>query len=245
MPNWVLSNINIKGSGPDLQKFLDRFREPDGDIKFKFNKIIPMPKGLITNEGPYSETGAIYIWLTEHPGELPPAGLLNAECRNESFAARCDESKAEFESADKATQQEMIEGGRRGLDNCIKYGAISWYDWCMNNWGVKSDVNDKAYVQGPLNPNAGEDSVVLRFLTAWSFPAPIFVELSKLYPKLTFESKYADQDYGFNCAEFKAKNGEVEFNDRDGDRVFACNVWGMESKPCKVNKNMEKTETAD
>lgn len=226
MPNWVMTNANVSGSGPDLQKFLDRFRDPDGDVEFKFEKIIPMPEDLNEYESNYAETGAIYVWLTEHSGELPPAGLLRAKCKYKTFAEFCEERRIHFEKAGEAAQRQMLKEGRNALNSCIKYGAFSWHDWCVNNWGTKWDVNDETYVLGPLDPDAEAGSVCLNFQTAWSFPAPIFVELSKLYPELTFEGEYADEDYGSNCAEFKARDGKIELNDRDGDRAFAYNVWG-------------------
>lgn len=228
MPNWVLTNVTVSGNGPNLQKFLDRFREPDGSIDFKLDKVIPMPKDLNETESSYAEIGAVYVWLTEHPGELPPAGLLKTKCVYNTFAELCETCKAHYEGASKSVRQQMIKDGRKGIDSCIKYGAFSWYDWCCNNWGTKWDVSDEAYVQEPLNPDAKEDFVFLSFQTAWSFPAPVFVELSKLYPELSFSGEYADEDYGANCAAFTAKNGEIEFDDKDGDQAFAYSVWGEE-----------------
>ena len=228
MPNWVLTNAIVTGSGPNLQKFLDRFREPDGGIDFKLDKVIPMPKELNEDESTFSQTGAIYVWLTEHPGEIPPAGLLAAKCGYSSFAEICEGCKTHFEGANKSTQQQMLKEGRKGLDSCIKYGAFSWYDWCCNYWGTKWEINDEAYVQEPMNPDAEEDSVFLSFQTAWSFPGPIFAELSRLYPELKFSGEYADEDYGSNCAAFTVINGEVVYDDKEGDQAFAYNVWGEE-----------------
>lgn len=243
MPNWVLTNANVSGSGPDLQRFLDRFRESDGDIVFKFEKVVPMPKDLNENESNYSETGAIYVWLTEHPDEIPPSGLLKAKCKYRTFAELCKKCEAEFERVNKDIQQQMIEQGRVGLDSCIKYGAFSWYDWCYSNWGTKWDVND-AYVQEPLDPKAENGFICLSFLTAQSFPAPIFIELSKLYPGLTFEGEYAEDNYGSNCAEFTIKNGEIEIKDKESDQAFAYSVWGEEPKDDE-DDDEEETESPD
>lgn len=228
MPNWVLTNATVTGNGPNLQKFLDRFREPDGGIDFKLDKVIPMPKGLNENESTYSETGAIYVWLTEHPGEIPPAGLLKAKCTYKTFAEMGERCKAQYEEESKSVQHQMLKDGRKGIDSCIKYGAFSWYDWCCNYWGTKWEISDEAYVQEPMNPDAEEDSVFLSFQTAWSFPEPIFAELSRLYPELKFSGEYADEDYGSNCAAFTVINGEVVYDDKEGDQVFAYNVWGEE-----------------
>ena len=245
MPNWVLTNATVTGSGPNLQKFLDRFREPDGSIDFKLDKVIPMPKDLNEDENTYAQTGAIYVWLTEHPGEIPPAGLLAAKCGYSSFDEICEGCKTHFEGASKSTQQQMLKEGRKGLDSCIKYGAFSWYDWCCNNWGTKWDVSDEAYIQEPLNPDAEEDSVFLSFQTAWSFPGPIFAELSRLYPELKFSGEYADEDYGSNCAAFTVINGEVVYDDKEGDQAFAYNVWGEEPEDDEEYCDDDEEESED
>lgn len=61
------------------------------------------------------------------------------------------------------------------------YGAANWYDWSVNNWGTKWNASD-TYINF-------ENAVNMEFSinTAWSFPLPVFIELSELYPELTFE----------------------------------------------------------
>ncbi len=53
------------------------------------------------------------------------------------------------------------------------------------------------------------DEQRLRFQTPWSQPLPVIVELSARYPDEVIECRFADEDLGCNCGEYKIKAGEV------------------------------------
>ena len=61
---------------------------------------------------------------------------------------------------------------------------MRWYDWRVNNWGTKWDINgDEVGVH-----RLGDASkLLLVFDTAWSFPDPIYKHLAQLGYKLTVE----------------------------------------------------------
>ena len=48
----------------------------------------------------------------------------------------------------------------------------------------------------------------LWFQTAWSAPHPILQKLSEMYPDITFEHEWADEDLGANCGRKCYRNGE-------------------------------------
>lgn len=92
---------------------------------------------------------------------------------------------------------EQIELERKTKENLEKYGAGNWYDFCVNKWGTKWDVN----VGGECDRD--EDGLGFNgsFDSAWSPPMGIVEELTArgfevtLYyyePGMGFVGKYED-----------------------------------------------------
>jgi len=77
-----------------------------------------------------------------------------------------------------------------------KYGHSDWYGWCVANWGVKWNSYDNLLNTDTHDYN-GSGSILLCFQTAWTIPEGIFVELSELYPELTFEVECLEEGGGF------------------------------------------------
>ena len=71
-------------------------------------------------------------------------------------------------------------------DDRTKNAARNWYDWCIMNWGTKWNAYDT---------NVVGDAVI--FDTAWSFPEPVILALSKLFPELTITCSYVDEGWNF------------------------------------------------
>ena len=90
--------------------------------------------------------------------------------------------------------------------------ALNWYQWNIRNWGVKWDVdfNDIEVVD-----DDEPDTLILKFDTAWTFPAEFLIEVSRQYPTLSFENEYVEEGMGFQ--------GLIQFDNgtytviRDGD----------------------------
>jgi hypothetical protein len=97
--------------------------------------------------------------------------------------------------------QELVDEYRK------RFGASDWYDWQRSNWGTKWN----AYEQNNIDEN------VIEFQTAWSTPYKLFINLSKMFPEVTFEVRYADEDFGYNVGEFSLLGGvELSTNIPDG-----------------------------
>ena len=80
-----------------------------------------------------------------------------------------------------------------------KYGYDNWYDWQLNTWGTKWN----AYSQESLSENS------FKFETAWATPSNFLLNFSAMFPEVTFEMKYADEDMGYNVGEYHVKDGEI------------------------------------
>jgi hypothetical protein len=88
-----------------------------------------------------------------------------------------------------------------------KFGYCEWYGWQSANWGTKWNAYDQY----------SNDENVIEFNTAWSTPYSLLVNLSKMFPQVTFEVEYADEDFGYNVGRYVLLNGEtIEQNIPDG-----------------------------
>jgi hypothetical protein len=88
-----------------------------------------------------------------------------------------------------------------------KFGYAEWYGWQNANWGTKWNAYEQCSI----------DEDVIEFQTAWSTPFSLLVNLSLMFPEVTFEVRYADEDFGYNVGEFTLLGGdEILTNIPDG-----------------------------
>lgn len=222
MPNYVTSIVDISGPPEQREKLLEQIAFDGKPGTFDFNKVIPMPGGLDITEGGIAETAIDAYLSVMNPnnrselllgerltsGEFLAAfgdakacrGSLNAYAPNiwmsdGNIAARAGSDEAK-------TPEELVRLGKQYLANYREHGASTWYQWSIQNWGTKwnNDSDTPA-----VDPETGN----LHFDTAWSMPEPIFIELSRQYPELTFDVSWADEDIGYNVGNREYQNGEV------------------------------------
>lgn len=84
------------------------------------------------------------------------------------------------------------------MQNIKDHGHPTWYEWSNENWGTKWN----AYSQR-------SEGDALRFDTAWSYPRPVFLALSKQHPDVSIFVEYADEDTGANCGQVLFQRGEI------------------------------------
>ena len=65
------------------------------------------------------------------------------------------------------------------------------YDWCVENWGTKWNVEDDVDV----SYNKNTDEYDITFDTAWSVPSGIVEKYSELGSDEEFYWEYEDEDY--------------------------------------------------
>jgi len=104
---------------------------------------------------------------------------------------------------------EHIFRGNLGMAEREKYGKDNWYDWSISNWGTK--WNSYGY-DGAYTPQ-DFDGEHIEFQTAWSRPENVIAALAAKYPDLSFEHKWADEDFGYNTGKKEYENGEEMFCD--------------------------------
>ena len=83
------------------------------------------------------------------------------------------------------------------------YGKNNWLDWSLANWGSKwnsmpTEDPDEEYEPGTL-----------RFLTANNPPHPVLQKLSEMYPDITMEHQWADDNIGMGCGQRTYQAGKI------------------------------------
>ena len=121
---------------------------------------------------------------------------------------------------------ESIYRGSIGNEEMKQYGENNWNDWSLGNWGTK------------WNAYGYEDNVSyssdypITFFTAWSAPHPVIEQLAKMYPDITINHKWADEDIGMNCGEYEYADGErirEFFPEISKERIdFALDMWDLD-----------------
>lgn len=102
-----------------------------------------------------------------------------------------------------------------------QYGIVGWYDWSCRYWGTKWNACDTA-----LAASTDGDELVYTFDTAWSFAQPVVKALSEIFPEVTIEFVYADEDAGYNTGRGVAQGGEfTEFVMPDGGSDEAMQLY--------------------
>lgn len=237
MPNWVKNRI-IVGSPKfrdEIVKAHVRENKETGESVFDFNTIVKMPDDLNIEYGSKSSDGlALYIakvnpacefygksgekmkdnefrhlhsLLEKHPLFMEDKPL--SEDRYKELAAKYGDKLEEVTSL-----------GEKCYQNALKYGAINWYEWSVNNWGTKWNATD--YVLGDKG---------VEFETAWDPALPAVVAMSKMHPNIRIAFLYSDEDIGNHVGYMLLTGGKVDYQgtfenqSRDAYKL-AFDLWG-------------------
>ena len=204
MPNHVQNILTIVGHKNHVEPMLKHLE--DGDNKFSFNKILPIPEEL--------------------KGTRSPAKIVSeAEYKKIQYDKnfRADPNPM---FADKgAITQKMSDDWKE------RFGADNWYDWTTTKWGTKWGAYEVT-IEEPeslLDRGEGFGKVVVYFQTAWSCGYMVLANLASQYPTIEFYLRYADEDCGSNTGEIWWQEGfELDNNipKYSMENYFEC--WGGE-----------------
>lgn len=187
MPNYVRTRLSFEGKEERIKELFNLVRteavNEDNTILFDFNKIIPMPSALDILSSSVGEQAFDYL--------LYQCGCRTKDRSVERMEMLKEKSPEEFDEA--------IKLGKQYLRNVADYGCTTWYEWRIKNWGTKWPAGEIV-----VNENSVE------FDTAWSFPTPIVLRLSELFPDINISYLYADEDCGYNTGRGKFVAGKCE-----------------------------------
>lgn len=237
MPNHVENYVSLNGDEQKIREMLETIKNDDYGIgTIDFNKIIPMPESLNIDSGTRTDRG-----LKAYKGfiEVYTFGK-NAEDARESLKDIPVKSEELFLEKRTDIDRKEWELGKTAWQNMQDYGAPTWYEWCCNNWGTK--WNAYGYSEGL---DYSEDHE-LYMQTAWSAPHAIMQKLSEMFPDITFEHQWADEDIGYNCGRYTYSGGErIEeyFPETRKEAIeFACKVWDYDVAELGLCLNSTETD---
>lgn len=205
MPNHVSNTITFECDENRLKEILNAIKyESDAEVEhtgigtLDFNKITPMPKSLEIEAGSTTDRGLkaykdfISVYTLGGTMNLDKLDSIPPVSEDIFLRQRTDVKRADFEL------------GKTAWNNIREYGASTWYDWSINNWGTKWN----SYDYGDYN---GGNSI--SFNTAWSAPVPVLQKLSEMFPEVSIYHRWADEDLGNNCGEMSYEDGEITGED--------------------------------
>ena len=192
MPNWVRTRLTFNGEQnrvAEVKEFVKSTGKDDEGkdytTEFDFNKVVPMPEKLNIPSSSSGDWGMRYLLLN-----AKHSILWSVDDR--SFMERMEKQKEE--NPDRFNED--IELGKKYLSNISKYGYKDWYNWACANWNTKWNACEVEWIS---------DNCV-EFETAWSFCFPIVEKLSEMFPTLTIEAEWSDEDAGSNTGSIEIRN---------------------------------------
>ena len=172
MPNWIKNIVVIEATETLLTTIRESLKSNNNE--FDFNNVLPLPKEL---DGTQSPTRIITQEEYNNQEERIKNGHLTELEKNWGLS-RGITKELEIEYID-------------------KFGASNWYEWQIENWGVKWNASEVEWIDGNY----------VTFNTAWECPHKLLKNLSIKYPDATFFVKYSDEDFGYNVGEYTLKGG--------------------------------------
>ena len=181
MPNWVMNELTCIFQGSEeLQSFKSKV-----DEKNFYNSFFPMPEILQGTQSPNINEDKLILEYNEKTN-LKAMGLTEIIKSNHPLYSGIAEQALKNQQAYIAT------------------GYTNWFDWSVDNWGVKWDASALK-----VKDLSDFNTVIYSFNSPWDTPEHFVIELSKLYPDACFEmvsgSIENDTHYEFTC-----ENGKFE-----------------------------------
>jgi hypothetical protein len=100
------------------------------------------------------------------------------------------------------TEEEKAAREAKQAENLEKYGARTWYDWAINNWGTKWGDYDL------ILDRTSDDRLIAYYVTAWGPMLEALRHISGLFPNLTFLTTYDEPGMCF-CGAAAHHRGKV------------------------------------
>lgn len=233
MPNHVKNVLKFTGEYSEIKSMLEMIKQDEYGIgSIDFDKLIPMPDSLKIECG--SNTAKGYNYCKGFISEM----LLAKKVQTVEELNITEKDENLYLRQHPEINRDVWNLGKAAYMNEYLYGAQTWYEWSIENWGTKWN----SYGYGETIDNWDEG---ISFETAWSAPNPVIAKLAFLYPNIRIDHAWADEDIGENCGMCTYENGELVSGFLPNDRVegveFACAVWGYDPKDIDLYLNATGT----
>ena len=240
MPNWVRNKIMV-GRPSTISIIKEKYcfvDEDTNELKFDFNKLIPMPDEMNIEFSSRSDH-ALMLYMTRICPEVDYYGKKEDKVTKKKFNELNDElgkhmmvntnlvcSKDELKdllTKYKDDEDFLLDLGKKEVNNVMNYGCLNWYEWAIKNWGTKWNST---------NLDIDVDGKCMTFDTAWDPATPVFVELTKQMPEVKFAMLYSDEEIGCHVGYMLAHGGNVDFEGSFPDQTMdayklALDVWDL------------------
>lgn len=215
MPNWIQNELVAYNLDPRVKTILEAIFKQDDP----FQTICPMPEILNDTQSPTP------YCLEEMLREL---SCNENEWRQKILNIGVDEvirrsKKIKVRDEDEANKIKLA------IKAIAETGYSNWYDWCLDNWGVKWDASEQMVEDEPLfkDESLGNPDLVVSFNTPWGPPTGILQNLTKQYPEATFILRWADEDdYGYGQGILYAEAGIVTEREIEDKKEFLKTLLG-------------------
>lgn len=208
MPNHITNRLVLDGDEEEIRRLLDTVttKDEEGNTLLIFDKIIPMPKELeISCDSEINKDLSNYLSAVNPVNAAEVKGIekLSVEEYIKTISALKsfypDFSQTGISGESYVMDKASAEKGQKLVQNILNFGAPTWYEWRIQNWNTKWD----AYLPEPFENNT------LVFCTAWSRPKEVINRLAEMFPALSFEHRWADEDFGYNVGTAIYKCGKL------------------------------------
>lgn len=171
MPNWCECVITVRGKTPeDLRSFVEAVKGENTDLSLQ--KLVPCPQEL------QNTTSSFVSSLDPVDNER----IIRENAKQQNWGLSEEKLKEIIEEKNKIIA--------KFKSNTEKYGYKDWYDFNIEKWGTKWDVE--------ANINEVSDTEVMyTFESAWSPPTAWLEQVGPMFPKCKFLMEYREPGVGF------------------------------------------------
>lgn len=153
MPNWCVNELSITGPDTELRRFKRTGKAKSTALSL--DRFVPIPDEL--------------------QGKASPAHVVP----DDKYEQALQHHEAQIRETPLLTNMAPISESMSQAYSA-RFGADNWYDWCMENWGTKWDVQATLIMDEP-----GE--LRYTFASAWDPPLTWLATVSRIFPVLKFE----------------------------------------------------------
>ena len=186
MPNWCYNEIRAKCSEEEAKQIMEEIKGPNGDVDY--NSIIPMPitiPNYTVDETFLLECLAAFCTIQNVP--WPKMSIVKDLYMKNMYSSYINKKYV----VSRQQHDIMYLIGQLVYYNLTTNGYLSWYDWHLNNWGVKWNASNSEVDQY-------DGDLIISFDSPWWTPNRVLEQLSKKHPDVEFKvdlSGEIDRDY--------------------------------------------------
>lgn len=175
MPNWTHTQLNLKYVDPNQFKdIVERITNDQNHIDF--NKLVPQPEGLFTDDAGSVSDLKEYLRILYHENKETFIESLSQipSRRREAILFTLEHStKLPGESSN---DYKFDDEEQAMLESFYATGFFSWYDWNTQNWGTKWNA---------IETDIDFQRQRIEFDTAWDWPRPVIQAMADTF-NITF-----------------------------------------------------------